>query len=73
MSYSEIPRKATLKPKPFKIETPQKEVDDFYQLLKLSPLAPKTFENVQEDTNLYGVTYEWMSKAKEYWTGKYDW
>lgn len=73
MSYDKIPGKAILKPQKFKIETLQKEVDDFYQLIKLSPLAPRTFENLQKDTNLYGVTYEWMSEAKEYWQTKYDW
>jgi microsomal epoxide hydrolase len=73
MSYDAIPKGASLKPEKFTLQVPEEEVKSFRQLLSLSPLAPKTYENLQTDPNLYGVSHEWMSKAKEHWASKYDW
>lgn len=71
--YDTVPKGAALKPEKFALKVPQQEVDDFYQLLKLTPLAPKTYENTRSDTNLFGVSHEWMSNAKKHWEKAYDW
>jgi microsomal epoxide hydrolase len=73
MSYDTVPQRATLRPEKFTLKVPQEEVDHFYQLLKLSPLAPKTYENTRPDTNLFGVSHEWMSSAKKHWETAYEW
>lgn len=74
MSYDKVPKNATLKVEPFKLNIEQSKVDAFYQLLKLSPLAPHTFENNQpEDISRFGVTYKWVSETKKHWETKYDW
>ena len=73
MSYKQIPKGASLKVEPFELNIEQAEVDAFYQLLKLSPLAPHTFENNQSGPEgKYGVTYEWMKETKQHWETKYD-
>jgi microsomal epoxide hydrolase len=71
-SYETIPAAAALRPQKYHLEIPDQDVSDFKELLRLSRLAPKTYENLQSDGK-YGVTHEWMSKAKEYWLTKYDW
>lgn len=70
--YSTPPSKCTLPLQPFKAEVPQKELDDFKQLVRLSPLGPQTYENSQTDQR-YGVDWKWMSEAKELWETDYDW
>ncbi|KAI5848525.1 epoxide hydrolase hyl1 [Morchella snyderi] len=65
-----FPKKATLSPVPFKIEVPQKEIDDFKALLRLSQLPPPTWEATQPK---FGVQGKWMSETKEYWETKFDW
>ena len=54
----------------------QSKVDHFYQFLKLSALAPLTFENNQatppDGIIHYGVTMDWMKKTKDHWESKYD-
>ena len=73
MSYDAIPKGASLNPEKFTLQIPEEEVKALRQLLSLSPLAPKTYENLQTDPNLFGVSHEWMSTAKEHWLSKYDW
>lgn len=71
-TYDNIPQAAQLRPQRYHLEVPDQEISDFKDLLRISRLAPKTYENLQTENN-YGVTHEWMSKAKEYWLTKYDW
>lgn len=72
--YSKIPTNATLKPEPFKAHFNDQQLQDMKQLIKLSPLGPKTYEN-QQDTpdRRFGVNYGWMEKAKEYWQNGFEW
>jgi microsomal epoxide hydrolase len=58
--------------KPFTLNIPDSDLLACRQLLSLSPLGPKTFENTQDKEN-YGVSYDWMSKAKDYWLNTYSW
>jgi microsomal epoxide hydrolase len=70
-SFSRFPAAARKAPKPFEVAVPQDELDDMLNLLKLSQLAPKTYENSLESRQ-YGVTLEWMTKAKKEWES-FDW
>lgn len=72
MSYASIPPNATLKPTPFEAKVPDTELNDFEQLLRLSKLGPKTFENQHTDRS-FGVDYAWLEKAKAYWEDDFDW
>ena len=56
----------------FKVRYSDEEVKDFKDLLKLSRLAPKTWESLQTDRR-YGVTYDWMERVKKEWAEDYDW
>jgi microsomal epoxide hydrolase len=58
--------------KPFTLSIPDSTLSSWRQLLDLSPLGPKTFENQQTQEN-YGVTYKWMSETKDYWLNTFDW
>lgn len=78
MFYSTVPKQSTIEVKPWVIQVSDAELQHFQQLLKLSRLAPLTYENNQPDpkhfaTDKFGVTHEWMSATKQYWETKYDW
>jgi microsomal epoxide hydrolase len=70
--YDTFPEAARLRPEPFQLKISDEQLTRFKNLLHLSPLAPRTYENLQEDGR-FGVTYEWISKAKDHWENKYDW
>jgi microsomal epoxide hydrolase len=64
------PANATLKLEPFTIDIPDKTVDEFKTLLKLSKLPPATYAGTRREL---GITSEWMSKAKEEWENNFSW
>lgn len=70
--FSTIPASATKQPTPFKVSIPDSEIADFKQLLKLSRLPKKTYENQQKDRR-FGVGLEWLTNAKRVWEEEYDW
>ncbi|KAF5004521.1 hypothetical protein FDECE_8988 [Fusarium decemcellulare] len=70
--YDTIPAGVQLQLERFQLRISEEKVDDFKQLLRLSKLAPKTYESLQPDGK-FGITHDWISKAKEYWENKYDW
>lgn len=72
MSYANVPRSATIKPTPFKLEIEDSKIQELKQLLRASKIAPETYENKQEDRR-YGVTRRWMQDAVTEWMEKYDW
>jgi microsomal epoxide hydrolase len=72
MSWDKLPAKASLKPKPFEAHVSDEELNDFKQLLKLSKIGPKTYENQRTD-RYFGISREWLEKAKAHWETKYDW
>ena len=74
MGWDTIPPEATLKVTPFDAHASDQELADFHQLLRLSKIAPKTFENIQGGTYYYqGVSRQWMVSAKQRWETDYDW
>jgi pimeloyl-ACP methyl ester carboxylesterase len=58
--------------KPFTLNIPDQDLDDWRQLLKLSKLPPQTWEGSQEDRR-YGVTHKWLSETRDYWLNTYSW
>lgn len=76
MSFDKVPSKSSLKLEPFKAHVSDEELSDFKQLLKLSKIGPKTYENQTTDVKDYcgfGIGRQWLSDAKEHWETKYDW
>ena len=72
--FSTLPSSATLKATPYHVQIDQQKLDDMKQLIKLSPLGPKTYENQQESSDRrFGVSMKWMLQAKDEWTGSFDW
>jgi microsomal epoxide hydrolase len=41
-------------------------------LIRLSKLAPQTYENSQPDMR-YGVTTDWLVTMKDQWLKSYNW
>ncbi|UPL04300.1 hypothetical protein LCI18_015234 [Fusarium solani-melongenae] len=70
--YDTIPAAAQLQIERFQLRISEEKVDEFERLLHLSKLAPKTYESLQPDGK-FGITHDWISKAKEYWENNYDW
>lgn len=58
---------------PFTLSIPDSDLDDLRTLLRLSPLGPETWENTHTDTEDYGVSYKWLSEAKEHWLNTFSW
>lgn len=75
-SFGDLPASASIKPKPFKAHVSDEELSDFKQLLKLSKIGPKTYENSiadVKDFTSYGVSRDWLAETKSYWEIKFDW
>lgn len=74
--FDKLPSAATGKPEPFQLHVPEADFTDFKTLLKLSPVAPPTYENstsTREAGKDYGVTRDWLVNAKQTWLEKFDW
>jgi microsomal epoxide hydrolase len=71
-NYDRVPKDTSLKLTSFTVAISDEELNDFKELLRLSRLGPKTYENLQKDGR-FGVTYEWMLNAKIHWETKFDW
>ncbi|KAL4926916.1 epoxide hydrolase family protein [Aspergillus undulatus] len=70
--FTKLPTAASIKPSAFRIAISDEQLADFKTLIKLSKIAPQTYENLQGDRR-YGVTHEWMAKMKGEWLDNYDW
>lgn len=70
--FTKLPSTASITPSPFRVAISDEQLSDFKTLLKLSKIAPQTYENLQADGR-YGVTHEWMSTMKTEWLDKFDW
>ena len=65
--YDAIPQAARQRPEPFKLTVSDEQLSQFKNLLRLYPRAPS------QNGGRFGVTYEWISKAKDHWENTYDW
>ena len=70
--YDGIPVNASLSPEKFAVNISDQELSQFKELLRLSRLAPKTYESLQTDGR-FGVSHDWMCEAKNYWETTFDW
>ncbi|KAJ9638492.1 hypothetical protein H2204_004262 [Knufia peltigerae] len=72
-----LPSQASGSIKPWKVDIPQKELDNLRTLLELSEVAPPTYENSSLPARArepgLGLRREWLVKAKEYWQCEFDW
>ena len=70
-AYANIPT-STEDIEPFNVFVAEGDIDECKQLVKLSKIAPSTYENTREDRR-YGVTQEWLTAARDYWLTNFDW
>ncbi|KAI4854547.1 alpha/beta-hydrolase [Aureobasidium sp. EXF-8845] len=63
----------SLEVRPFEVGLPENTLAEFRQLLQLSKIGPATFENTNRADNSYGISREWIEKAKDHWSNAYDW
>lgn len=69
--FGTVPAGTLKVPEPFTLHVPDQDLEDFRTLLKLSPIAPETYYNRQEDGR-YGVSRKWLIEAKDAWLQS-DW
>lgn len=70
MLFTKIPNAKT-EPTPFKIAVPDAAIQEFKTLLKVSKIAPATYESTRSNRK-FGVTREWIKNAKTEWES-FDW
>ncbi|GJQ78677.1 Jheh2 [Trypoxylus dichotomus] len=64
------PRKVDTSIRPFKIDIPQKVIDDLNQRLKNARPFTPSLEGIQQQ---YGMNSKLLSEIVEFWKTKYDW
>jgi microsomal epoxide hydrolase len=72
-SYSNIPAGAEGNPEPFTLHVPDEELSHFHSLVELSKIGPETFENLQGGKRRFGLTRDWLAKAKDAWLNDFNW
>ncbi|KAF5628519.1 epoxide hydrolase [Fusarium sp. NRRL 25303] len=58
--------------KPFTLCVSEEEYSQLRELLRLSRIGPKTWENQHQDGR-YGIPHQWLTSTKNYWLNKFDW
>ena len=71
LPFSQVPSGAKVPPSPFQVHVPDEQIEELQLLIKLSKIAPPTFESQQQDRK-YGITTEWLTVAREAWK-TFDW
>jgi pimeloyl-ACP methyl ester carboxylesterase len=72
-SLNTLPANIQGNPSPFTLHVPNEALAEFTQLLRLSPIGPKTWWN-QDTTGKFGVSREWLADAKDTWLStKFNW
>ncbi|KAJ5673560.1 hypothetical protein N7507_002687 [Penicillium longicatenatum] len=70
--FNILPPNTPGKAEPFDFHVSNEELVEFRELLNLSKIGPVTWWN-QQKTPEFGVSLEWLSKAKETWLTSFDW
>ncbi|KAJ5334926.1 epoxide hydrolase [Penicillium brevicompactum] len=70
--FGNPPNKISAKLEPYRLSVPEEELRRFTELLRLSEIGPETWWNTQNDPQ-FGVSREWLIKAKETWLHHFDW
>ena len=68
--FNTIPIDALVQPRPFALHVPDKDIADFKALLELSKIGPETWEN---SSRKFGITRDWLAKAKDAWLNDFSW
>jgi microsomal epoxide hydrolase len=73
--FGKVPAGATQQPTPFELQVEEEKLQDLKTLLRLSPIAKETYENLQDDGShgKLGVSRKWIIDAKKYWEEEFDW
>jgi hypothetical protein len=73
--FNTVPAGAQQQPTPFEVHVEDQKLQDFKTLLKLSPIAKETYENLQNDGGhgKFGVSRKWIVDAKKHWENEFDW
>jgi hypothetical protein len=73
--FSAAPAGAQQQPTPFEVHIEEQKLQDFKTLLKLSPIAKETYENLQDagTHGKLGISRKWVADTKKYWESEYDW
>lgn len=74
-SASIVLKGAQPSPPPFELHVDEQKLQDFKTLLKLSPVAKETYENLQDNGShgKFGVSRKWIVDAKKHWQEDFDW
>ncbi|KAJ5768455.1 hypothetical protein N7533_001038 [Penicillium manginii] len=70
--FNTLPATARVSPSPFKVAVDKSRLTELETLIRLSKLAPPTFENSQVDSP-YGVTTHWLVAMRDQWLRSYKW
>jgi len=73
--FSTVPKGAQQHPTPFELHISDQKLQDFTTLLKLSPVAKETYENLQDagSHGKFGVSRKWILDTKKHWLEHFDW
>ncbi|KAL2851048.1 Alpha/Beta hydrolase protein [Aspergillus pseudoustus] len=71
-TFGTIPENIPGNPTPFTLHIPDEALNELRQLIKLSPIGPKTWWN-QDMTGQFGVSRPWLTEAKETWLSDFNW
>ncbi|KAL6707522.1 hypothetical protein ACN47E_004092 [Coniothyrium glycines] len=73
--YDTIPGGVRVQPQPYQLQVDDQKLQDLQTLLKLSPVAKETYENLQNDGShgQFGVSRKWIVEAKKHWQESFDW
>lgn len=70
--FGSPPNNVTAKLEPYRLCVPEDELRRFTEPLRLSEIGPETWWNTQNDPQ-FGVSREWLIKAKQTWLHHFDW
>lgn len=70
--FNTLPVTARVSPTPFQVAIHKSQLTELETLIKLSKLAPPTFENSQLESP-YGVTTHWLVAMRDQWLRSYKW
>ncbi|KAL2863276.1 epoxide hydrolase family protein [Aspergillus lucknowensis] len=66
-AFNTLPRDIPNRPQPFTLHVPESDFDDFKALIRLSKIGPKTWWNQHTDDGRFGISRDWLARAKETW------
>ncbi|KAL4886160.1 Alpha/Beta hydrolase protein [Aspergillus karnatakaensis] len=70
--FNTLPQSLTAKVEPYTLHVSNKDLLDFKELLRLSPIGPSTWWN-QHKNGRYGISRDWLINAKETWLSSFNW